>query len=105
MRSSQQESAVFGVAGLVEAEHGQLVAGGGSAAVENMFDRGAEGVGDAADVFAELAGAVGFPLGDGAAADVAGGGELVLREAVGAAEFFDAGADRVGLGFHGEEYG
>jgi hypothetical protein len=98
---SEEEGAVFRVAGLVEAEHGEFVAGGGGVAVEEMFDRDAEGVGDAADVFAELAGAVGFPLGDGAAADVAGGGELELGEAAGAAEFADARADGRGGGVHG----
>jgi hypothetical protein len=49
----------------------------------------------------EMAGAVGFPLGDGAAADVAGGGELELGEAAGAAEFADARADGRGGGVHG----
>ncbi len=93
---AQEEGAVFGVAGLVEAEHGQFVAGGGGGgvgALDEMFDGGAEGIGDSGDVAAELAGAVGFPLGDGAAADVAGGGEIILCHAAGAAEGADACAD------------
>ena len=99
---AEQEGAVFRVAGLVETEHSEFVAGGGGAAVEEMLDGAAESVGDSADVLAELAGAVGFPLGDGAAADVAGGGKVLLGEAAGAAEFADAGADGVGL--HDAQY-
>ncbi len=93
MRSTQQEGAILGVAGLIEPEHGEFVAGGSGAAVEEVLDGAAEGVGDAADVVAQLAGAVGFPLGYGAAAYFAGGGELILGEAAGAPQLADAHAD------------
>ncbi len=105
---AQEEGAVFGVAGLVEAEHGEFVAGGGRGwvgALDEMFDGGAEGIGDAGDVAAQLAGTVGFPLGDGAAADVAGGGELILSHAAGAAEGADSGADGGGDFAHGRSVG
>ncbi len=101
MGGTEKKSAVLRVAGLVEPEHCQFVAGGRGAAVEEMLDGAAEGVGDSADVFAELAGAVGFPLGDGATADIAGGGEFELREAAGAAEFTNAQADGGGAIVHG----
>ncbi len=100
MGGAEEEGAVFGVAGLIEAKHGQFVAGGGGAAVQQVLDGAAEGVGDAADIFAELAGAVGFPLRDCAAADIAGGGEGILGEASRAPELAYAGADGGGGGFH-----
>jgi len=66
-----------------------------------MLHRGGQGVCDAGDIAAELAGAVGFPLSDGAAADVAGSGQLVLRHAAGETEGADAKADGFGLGWFG----
>ncbi len=86
---AQEEGAVFRVAGLVEAEHGKLVAGGASrllGALEQVFHRRAQRGGDAGDVTAELAGAVRLPLGDRAAADAARCGQFVLCEAPGAPE-------------------
>ena len=70
-----------------------------------MFDRRIERCGDAGDVLTELAGPVGFPLCDGAAADAAGDSQGVLREAAGAAESTDAGADRFGLERHQQSVG
>ncbi len=105
MGGAQEEGAIVGVAGLVEAEHGEFVAGGGGGgigALDEMFDGGTEGIGDSGDVAAELAGAVGFPLGDGAAADIAGGGEIILSHAAGAAQGADSGADGGGDFAHGD---
>jgi len=101
---SQEEGTIFRIAGLVEAEHGKLVASGRTVTVEEMFDRGAERIGDAADVATELAGTIGLPLGNGAAADLAGGREFILREAPGAAQGANAGADGW-LMFHGDSMG
>ncbi len=100
MGCTQKKGSVLRIAGLIQPEHCQFVASGRGAAVEEMLDGAAEGVGDSADVFAELAGAVGFPLGDGATADIAGGGEFELREAAGAAEFTNAQADGGGAVVH-----
>ncbi len=63
--------------------------------MEQMFDRRAKGIGDAADVAAQLSGPVGFPLGNGAAAHLAGGRQFVLSEAPGVPEGTYPGADRV----------
>ncbi len=90
---SQQKCLIFWVAGLIEAEHCQLVACGLVAAMQQIFDRGAEGVRDATDIAAQLAGAVGLPLGDGASADITSGCQFILGETACAAESADACAD------------
>jgi hypothetical protein len=105
MGRAQQEGAIFGIAGLVEAEHGELVAGGGGAAVQEMLDRAAEGIGNAADIFPELTRAIGFPLGDSAAAHVAGGGQGILGESSGATQFTNPHAYAGGRLFHGVSMG
>jgi hypothetical protein len=80
--------------------------GAGPLALQNVFDGGGQCVGDAGYVAAQLAGAIGFPLGDGAAANVAGDGQLILRHPSIEAEGADSGADcfwcrRAGLFWHG----
>ncbi len=95
---AQEEAAVLGGAFAVEAEHGEFVTGevavtGG--AIQQIGNGGGECGGDAADIAAQLAGAVGFPLRDRASADLAEGGELILGEAPGLAELADAAADGV----------
>ncbi len=89
MCSTQEEGSIFRVTGPVEAQHGQFVTSLRYTAVQEIFDRGAERIRDAADVAAELAGAIGFPLSDGAAADLAGRGQLILSEATCAAQSTD----------------
>ena len=103
-RGAQQEAAVFGVAGAIEAEQCQFVTGElalRASALEQEFHRGAEGAGDAGEVAAQLAGAIGFPLGDGAAADIELGGQLILGKATGEAQAAYAGADCFGRGGRG----
>lgn len=100
---SQEKGAIFRIAGAIEAQEGEFVAGGGHGgrrALQEVFDRDVQRFGDSGDVTAELAGAVGLPLGDGAAGDATGQSEVVLCEAAGAAEGADAGADRFWLVFH-----
>ncbi len=91
---AQEEGAVLRITGLIETKHGKLVARGRAGAVQQVFNRSAKGIGNAADVAAELAGAIGLPLSDGAAADLAGGCKFILSEAPGAPQGTDAGADR-----------
>lgn len=97
---TEEEGPVVRLAGAVETEHGELVAGGRGwlgGALQQVLDGGVEGFGDPGDVAAQLAGAVGFPLGDGTATDAAGGGEVILGEATGASESADAAADGGGF--------
>ncbi len=76
------------------------------AAVEEKLDGRVERLGNSRDVAAQLASAVGLPLGDGAAAHAACQGEAILGHVTLIAQDADALADRltrVGLG--GEEAG
>ncbi len=101
---SQQEGAIIWFADAVEAEHGELVTLDCrifAAPGEQGFDRYPEGGGDDGDIFAQLAGPIGFPLGDCAAADAAGHGELILGDGAIVAQGADAGAD--GFCFSGHD--
>lgn len=60
---------------------------------EQVGRAGAEEAGDARQVAADLAGAAGLPLGDGAPGDADGARQLVLGEALGEAGGADAGAE------------
>ncbi len=94
---AEEEGPILGVAVAVEAQDRHFIAGEAGVqtlAVEEVFDGDVERAGDARDVAAELAGAIGLPLGDGAAADIAGGGELILGESAGEPAGADSGADR-----------
>ena len=93
---AKEEGTVFRVAGLVEPQHGEDIAGGPGnrlVALEEMLDRGIERGRDPRDIAAELTRPVCFPLSNGAAADLACDCKLILSQAAGAAQSPDTRAD------------
>lgn len=60
---------------------------------QDVLHRHAERMGDAREIGPDLAGATGFPLGDGAARDTDRAREVFLRQIHGEPGFADAGAD------------